>query len=167
MRVQLGGAEIDLLTRTEAESMVAGFVREHPRRMRIPLNGKTDGAGAMVLEVYTVPMGRVFIVTRVIVGADGFTPGAPFQAPAGYLEIRRQGGQRTDFLSLAAPGGLPAISTDSDSAGGIYINGETVEIALVAGPANTNVTVYVQGILEAAGDVSEGDSLSRARGSRR
>ncbi len=148
------GAEIDFLTADELRQVLreqAQDLREvDPTEIRADDQGITDAAGALTLSVYKVPSGRRFKLTRMIVLADGFTPAAPFQAAGAYLLVRRSGGQVVDFLPLtvASGGGLPAKGSDSISQAADFVNGETVDIQLVAGPASTNVSVFIQGSLQ-------------------
>ena len=166
MKFKIGpGAEIEAATPSEVRDLLAGLVPESPEDVRVPLSQKADANGNAVIEVYTVPMGRVLTVTRVVVEADGFTPANPYQNAAGYLQVRRQGGQTTDFVTLAAPNGLPALSTDSDSSGGRYLNGETIEVNIVGGAplAGVNLHVYLQGRLDTADRADRGGTRGRGR----
>lgn len=170
MRVKIDrGTEFETATPDEVRELLHGLVPERPIDVRVPISQKADANGNALIEVYTVPLGRVVTVTRVVVEADGFNPASPYQNAGGYLQVRRQGGQTTDFVSLAAPGGLPAISTDSDSAGGRYVNGEVIEVNIVGGAplANVNLHVYLQGREEPADTPDRGGSRAAARGSRR
>ncbi len=146
------GQEIDFLTRAEMAEVLRDHARDtaevEPTTWRAALSGKTDGTGAVTIDVLTVPMGRRFRLTRYIIQADGFTPAAPYQG-TGFILVRREGGQVVDFLPLTAAsgGGIPAKSADSTSAAAEFVNGEKVEIAIVGGPVTTGISVYAQGTL--------------------
>lgn len=149
MRFKLeAGAELDLLTRDELlealrEDRLARSGRE-VTPVRVEENGVTDGTGALTLEVFTVPLGREFALTRLVVDADGFTPGAPYKSGTGWIDVRRSGA-RVDFVNLQ--NGLPALSVDSDKTANRWRNGEQLEVVLAGGPANTNIRVTGQGWL--------------------
>jgi hypothetical protein len=164
VKVQLkAGAELDVVSPEEAREIVKAAIEqareaggvEEP--IRAEEGGVTDAAGGVTLPVYVVPIGREFVLTRILVDADGFTPGAPFVAAAGFVDVLRSG-ERVDFKSLAAAaGGLPTLSTDSKATGTRWRNGEAVEVRIVGGPANTTVRARVQGWLRTpAGDGQAG-----------
>lgn len=149
------GAEIDFLTEDEMRRVLKDMEADRreiePTDVRATESGATNAAGGLVIDVYKVPSGRRFRLTRVIVLADGYTPVAPYQNAAAYLNIRRgAGGQIVDFLPLTAAsgGGIPAKGEYGDAQAPQFVNVEEVTIELVGGPASTGLTVFVQGGLQ-------------------
>ena len=145
------GGTIDALTADELKQLIEALTRRDVvERVRAQSNGKTDGTGFVVVEVYTVDVGMEFRLSRVVVEADGFSFAGLFTNAAGSVTIQRGAdaagkGQIEDGFNLAA--GLPNVWTGSSGASPRYLNGEKVAIVLVGGPANTNVNVRIQGDL--------------------
>jgi hypothetical protein len=159
------GAVLDFITKDELRELALEFLErqaEEPsvQSIRGEESGVTDGTGACTIVVYTVPLGREFISNRVIVDADGYTPGAPFKNVAGYIDVLRSE-ERVDFINLAT--GIPAMSIDEDDTANRFRNGETVSIVIVGGPANTSVRAKVAGSLR----VYKPDDAGRVRGTGR
>jgi hypothetical protein len=142
------GAELDVLTPDEAREIVLDMLERAREQQETPeragASGRTDGAGALALRVYAVPLGREFSLHRLVVDAEGFTPGAPFTNAAGYIDIRRSG-VRVDFVNLSV--GIPALALDGNDTAIRFRNGEEVEIVIAGGPASTNVRAEIQGML--------------------
>ena len=142
------GAEIDVLSPDEAREIVVealGRAREELNEIARPAeSGVTDATGAVTIEVYTVPMGYEFALNRLVIDADGFTPGAPFKSGVGFIDVRRAG-KRVDFVNLQ--NGIPALAVDGPDTAIRFRNGEQLEVVLVGGPANTTVQVGAQGRL--------------------
>jgi hypothetical protein len=149
------GAELDILTAAELREVMrerwTDFEQDAPVTFRAPLSDKTNASGGATVEVLRVPAGRRFKLTRLLVWLDGFTPADPYQDDAAYMVIRREGGQRTDFLPLTSASGygLPAVFTDGDAQAAEFVNGEVIQVEFVGLPANTTLTVYAQGQLQA------------------
>lgn len=138
-----GEIEFDALTHAEAMELAQAFFRKTvSERVRAQNGGKTDAAGAASIDVYTVPLGQEFRLCRVVVEADGFTFAALFTNAAGAVTIQR-GGQMNDGFNLSA--GLPNVWSAGSGASPRYVNGEKVTIVVVGGPANTNISVRIEG----------------------
>lgn len=144
------GQEVDVLDAAEAREIVAELLERVRADREIPVRmgegGQTDGAGAVTIPVYVVPLGREFALNRLLVDADGYTPAAPYTNAAGYIDVRR-GGVRVDFVGLS--NGIPALSIDGKETANRFRNGETVEVVIVGGPANTSIQVEIHGMLRA------------------
>jgi hypothetical protein len=144
------GAELDVLSPSEAREIVVELLERERReptyeQARPGESAVTDANGNALINVYVVPVGRKFIVTRLIVNADGFTPGVPFKNAAGWIDVLRSN-ERVDFVNLA--NGIPAQSIDSKDTGNVFWNGEIVQVQITGGPANTSVRVDLRGLLE-------------------
>jgi hypothetical protein len=140
------GAEIDFATPADVAAIaeaIAGLGGT-PDVVRMQASGMTTAAGFLELVVYAVPPGQSFILTRTIVEASGFTPGVPFTGAGAYLDILRND-VREDFVSLAEAPGLPAISTDSETQGAVFQNGDQVIVRITGGPATTSITARIRG----------------------
>ncbi len=144
-----------MLTREElAEELARAFTpdAELPVSVRPEESGETTTTGAVSIDVYTVPAGYDFNLTRLLVEAEGFTPAAPFTGAGAYIAIRRSS-VLIDFAALIAvePSGggksLPALFTYSVTSGFRLSNKETLQVALVAGPATTVITARAEGFL--------------------
>jgi hypothetical protein len=141
------GAELDVISPQEAREIVVELLeqeraRGHETFVRADESAVTDAAGNAVITVYTCPVGKVFRITRLVVDADGFTPGAPFKAATGFIAVLRSG-EVVDFVNLS--NGIPALSTDNADTGARWRNGEQVQVQISGGPANTTVRAKVQG----------------------
>lgn len=145
------GAVLEFTTPEEAKAIVyeaLGSFLELPLVVRPSAQGTTTSGGALTLEVYDVPVGFEFVLTRLVIEADGFTPGAPYTAAGAYVLVRRQGGARVNFASLVSGSGqLPTLFTDSVTSGAHFRNGEKVEVVVSGGPASTGIQVTAEGIL--------------------
>lgn len=151
------GAELDVLTRDELRDELEAIVmrlRGAPATVRAENDGVTTAAGAVTVEVYKVPLGMSFKLTRLVVLADGFTPAVPFNGAGGFLELLRND-VPVAWCSLVAaaaiaPGALPMQLVDADSPESAvwYANGDCVAYRITAGPASTATIGRAQGILE-------------------
>lgn len=142
------GAELDVLSPREARELLEDYFREEATTIvRAAAQGKTDANGHLLLNLYAPPQGFELLLTRLLVNADGFTPGNPFSAGAGYIDVLR-GDRRVDFKSIA-PGttGIPALLTTSSTAAVLARNGEQIAIELFIGPFSTGIEAELQGIL--------------------
>jgi len=144
-----------MLTREElAEELARTFTPEAelPVIVRPEEEGETTAAGAVTIDVYTVPAGYDFSLTRLIIEAAGFTPAAPFTGAGAYIAVRRSS-VLIDFASLIAvePSGggksLPALFTYSVTSGFSLRNKEVLQVELVAGPASTRILARAEGFL--------------------
>lgn len=157
MRVTIKpGEQFETLTpdelKRELDSLRLALARK-PANVRAEEDGQTTATGAVTTEVYKVPMGMEFRLTRLVVLADGFTPAVPFQGAGAFLELLRNDVAIT-WQSLVAgaavyPGALPAVlvDADSESSAAYYANGDCVAIRLTAGPVSTRIIVRAEGVL--------------------
>lgn len=144
------GKTIDIPSTDEIRALLAQelrALRSDQRTWRDEGSTKTDANGAALVTAATVPVGMEFALHRLVIEADGFTPGAPFQAAAAFVAIMRND-HREDFFTLAAPAGIPAVFTAGEADAIRYSNGEKVQLQIVAGPASTGVVCRVQGTLQ-------------------
>lgn len=145
------GKSLDFVTPDELEQRLGSLarrLRSDQRTMRPGAQGKTDSAGLLVLPVYECPVGLEFALHRLVIEADGFTPGVPFNAAAGYIDILRSD-ERCDFLSLAAgSGAIPAVFSAGTQDAIRFRNGEVVSVRIVGGPASNGIVVRGQGTLQ-------------------
>lgn len=160
------GAELDILSPEEAGSLIASLLGSQGRpedRVRAEANKRTDAAGAVTLELYTVPVGQAFRLGRLLVSADGFTAAVPFTGAGAFVEILRND-VPVDFKSLTAAPGLPALSEYSSFSAPYYTNGDMLAVRLTAGPSSTNIVARMEGLLEALERVpSNGHGQGRRR----
>ena len=160
------GAELDILNADEARAIIVDLLerkRHEPTEepIRASESGLTDGTGFVKIVVYACPMGREFVLTRLIVDADGYSPGLPFKNGVGWIDVNRSE-ERVDFVNLQ--NGLPSLSIDSKESGNRWRNGETVEVAMTGGPATTTVRVKIHGLLRTfVGDGEPGRRRSSGR----
>jgi len=145
------GQEIETVTPSELEERLAELghqIRSDERTMRPDGDGVTNAAGNGNTPIYQVPLGMQFNLHRLLVEADGFTPGAPYNAAAGWIDVLR-GDERVDFLPLAVgSGAIPALVTYGTADAIRFRNGEVVAIALFGGPASTGFIGRAQGTLQ-------------------
>lgn len=158
-RLQPGG-EIDLLTADEVRDLIEQAIeplRLHPARVRAEADAPTDAAGALTLEVYKVPPGMTFVLTRLLVRADGFTFAVPFNGAGAMLQVLRNDvvidGKSLVAAAVTPDGlsGLPALFTYGTDAGSFFSNGDAVAVRLTAGPLSTNVSARIEGRLSPLG----------------
>lgn len=152
MKLTLGGVEVDVLTRPEAHEMLQALRLPATELVRPEESGKTDATGAVVIPIYTVPAGMEFRPHVLNVEADTFNPGAPFQGPGGYWQLRVSGRVIDEgSLVAAAPSNIatqiPFTRNYGAMQGGIAVNLETLELNVVAGPAATLIRALVNGTL--------------------
>lgn len=151
MKVKLvAGSEVDLVSPEELRLVLNEYVeqfrRQHSERVRATLQNISDGTGQVSIDAFEVPVGMEFRLSRVLVTADGFTFAAP--SPAGVsIEIRRNGSQGPLVDGAKPAVGLPWPWVAGGSPSPHYRNGETVTVHVVGGPANVNISVYVEGDL--------------------
>lgn len=149
------GAELELLTSSELQHALDAAVLRlaaRPATVRAEDDAVTNAAGFVELEVYRVPQGMGFHLTRLLVLADGFTAAVPFNGAGAFLEVLRND-VAVDLVSLVAAnpagGSLPFKSdAHSEGAAPYYTNGDAVGVRITAGPVTTRVLVRLQGLLE-------------------
>lgn len=152
MRVRIGEAEVDVATVHDVHQAVRAIRRPDTELVRPEESGLTDGTGAVVIPIYTVPAGMEFRPHVLNVEADGFTPATPFQGAGGYWQLRVSGRviDEGSFVA-AAPSNIafqiPFTRNYGQMQGGIAVNLETLELNIVAGPATKLIRALVNGTL--------------------
>jgi hypothetical protein len=161
------GGEIDVIDeaqmRTIIEEAASRFTTgELEADIRAQESGQLDGTGAGLISIYTVPVGHIFRITRLVVAADGVSFSAPYTNAAGGIQVNRSG-EYVDGLSGLGGGILiPAISVDNKDTGTRWRNGETVDVQMIGGPANRTWRVSIQGFLKRLPPID--DKKGRFRG---
>lgn len=144
------GGTLDLITPDEAEDILArlaGGMARAESHLRAEANGATGAGGALLLSAYTVPQGQAAYITRVWVGPDTATYATPFTNAASEVRILRNDSVLDGASTVAAPG-LPRAFTYGHHDAFWLINGDSLVVQLIAGPAQgTNVVVRVDGWL--------------------
>ena len=155
MKIKLpGNHELDVLSPDEAKAIVGSELdkRTRPKTelVRAEASGLTDATGGLVLPVYVVKAAMEFRVHVIVVEADTFTPGVPFNGAGGYWRLRVSA-RAVDLGSLVAGAvngfQLPFTRSYGLMQGPDSLNQEALEFELVAGPANTLIRVFAQGTL--------------------
>lgn len=146
------GGTIDAVTSAELERALGRLVtalerREVRERVKDAASAATDDAtGAAVIDVYQVPLGMEFRLTRLLIESNSSTFAAPFTNANGAALILRNG-KVVDGVNLAAPAGIPVSWTSGSAQAPRYRNGEKVSVQLIGGPVSSVVTVTLEGDL--------------------
>jgi hypothetical protein len=142
------------------------------KHVRAEANGQTDGTGAVTITPYIVPVGMRFKLARVVVEASGTSFAAKFTNAAGAIEVRRAD-KLVDGVNLnpsAAAGdqsvGIPWVQQYSGDTRPELQNGEACVVDTIGGPANTNLTVLIEGELYPLDADHRGEQQPRHRGRR-
>jgi hypothetical protein len=133
---------------------------EHRSVQEDTIQGATDGAGSLLLPVYTVPADHNAFLTYAMVEAAGFTPAAPYSTAGwiGLLEWRRgavvpaaaqaliaagndPGMLRSFGPTVAGAAWLPSFFGAADSSGWAYRPESVVCLVINGGPVSKQVTV--------------------------
>lgn len=150
------GGSIDAVTGDELARLFDAFLRSQApaRPIRAMQEGKTDANGNVSIDAYEVPPGMEFELSRVVIQADGFTPGVPFAAAgASWGEVRRSGTLIDWFTDQAntVKLGLPNRLSWNQGANSRIRNGEVVQVVILNNPggalANVGVLVTIYGRL--------------------
>jgi hypothetical protein len=150
VKLKLGGVEVDVLTRPEAREMIAQLRDPRPLTTRPEESGRTDGAGGLVLPIYTVPAGMEWRCHLLNVEADGFTPALPFNGAGGYWQLRvaERVVDEGSLVAAAANGfQIPFTRGYGFMQGAVAYNLEVIDLKIVAGPVNTLIRALTQGSL--------------------
>lgn len=122
------------------------FEQDSSERVRAPAQTETDVNGnATIDEVYKVPVGMEFRLTRLLVAVDGKSYASMFTNANGSVEIRRNGDTLIDGFNLSQ--GIPNSWSASGAAAPHFRNGERVTVVLTGGPASTGFSVKLEGDL--------------------
>ncbi len=161
------GAEVDFLTRDELREEIDRFrsqFRGMAERKRVPSGlvldstGNTSVAGVLrPLTVYTVELGFILRLHRVVFELAGYTLGVPYTKSTGYYEIRREG-RYVDGKPLSAPG-FPQVWTAGTADGIEYRSGEDVQIFVSTADAalsGVSLRVELEGTLNPLESVAVG-----------
>lgn len=150
-KIKIGGREIelDLLTReelhTEVELLLSGYLRP-PEEARPEGGVALSAGGGGIIDLYTVPVGMLFRLTRVYVTAGGATFLVPL-AGAGGISVQRMSGSTGDEIDGSPFSSLPQVATWSRSNGPLFRDGERIGIAVAGGPANGQAFARAMGYL--------------------
>jgi len=121
------------MTPEDAGKRIANLLSlaNRPTKKRIyeaSVQGQTDGSGNCLFKIWDVPAGYDAHLTRVIVEADGFTPGTTYSAGFWQLLEGEQGttqpvavGMLRTFATV-----IPSLQTDNDSNAWAYRSGSSV-----------------------------------------
>lgn len=153
------GHDIDLLTESEVDRLLAKYARQAAEERRAnapaPVRGAgdselTDATGAATLRPYRVPQGYIFTLRHVIVSMDGASASAPFKVAGVAVEVRRDepGGDLIDFAP--EPDQTGQLPTAIKRIGYPLKNGEEVVVVVAAASANTRVYANVLGYVQKA-----------------
>ena len=114
-------------------------------------SGKTDANGNLDLQIYQNSMQRHFVVGRLVLWADGYTPAAPWSGANtwGTIQSGVGHGNFKDFFPYTAGAScLPNIADYSGINGLRFDKSEVVWLHLVGGPVSTNITARIYGFAE-------------------
>ena len=144
------------------EGIWGRYKRFHLARYNIPitdmgLNGTTDANGNLSLIVYQNQESRDLVISRLYILADGYTPASPYLGGSntwgGIFPDKNASPALCRIFIPATPQGqvFPNVATFGEHSAPRFKSGEDVVFYLTNGPANTNVTVRVDGWLKPAG----------------
>jgi hypothetical protein len=162
------GASVDFLTPAEATSMLAelaGELAAPAEDVRVEADGTTNAAGALTFELFKVPTGQRARLVRLLVFDDAHSLASPFTGAGAELRVLRND-VIVDGVTLTTAPGLPAILTEGITSAAVFMNGDSCQIQIVAGPATTHVLARGQFRLEPLGR-EPGATPYRPNGARR
>jgi hypothetical protein len=147
------GKQLDIPTLGEVAELLGGLLggqSDSAPAVRGEASKATDASGNVIVPCYTVPAGMAFRLTRLYVKPDSATFGAQFTGAGAYLLILRNDIE-VDGLSLVAGsvggGALPVSWSEGITSAPYYMNGDQLQVQLIAGPASTGLLVRFQGEL--------------------
>ena len=149
--VRIGGrdVELDLLTKEEVattiEELVSGYLR--PPASARPEGGAQLTGTTGVAEIYVVPVGMQFRLTRVFVTVNNATFGVPV-ASAGGIDVYRGQGNANDPIDGIPFTSLPQVGTWNRANGPLFKDGEAFRVGIVGAPNNAQLFVRAAGFLE-------------------
>lgn len=148
-QIKIGGrdVELDLLTKeelhAEIEQLVSGYLRP-PSQARPEGGAVLSAGGAGVADIYTVPLGMQFRLTRLFVTVNA----AQFSAPValtGGIDVFRGVGSESDEIDGTSFNSVPQVATWNRSNGPLFREGENVRIGIVAGATAANGQFFCRG----------------------
>lgn len=159
------GAEIETLTKEELraelrsalEYFVAGYLRP-PAEVR-PEGGAQLAGGATtgIADLYVVPTGMQFRLTRILVTVNNATFAVPLSASGG-ISIYRGSGNTNDEVDGIPFTSLPQVGTWSKSVAALFRDGEIVRFGVTGAPANAQIYARAKGYLESLSFDTDADS---------
>lgn len=87
MKLKIAGHEIEI-PKHEVHEALKALRDPTPLTARPEDDGVTDGTGAVIIPVYTVPAGMEFRAHLLRIEGDGITPVAPFNGAGAYWQLR-------------------------------------------------------------------------------
>lgn len=151
--VKIGGREVelDLLTKeelhTEIEELISGYLRP-PSQARPEGGVVLSAGGAGIAEIYTVPAGMMFRLTRLFVTVNGATFSAPLTSTGG-IDVYRGSGNANDEIDGSPFSSLPQVATWNRSNGPLFRAGESIRVGIAAsGAASGQLFCRGAGFLE-------------------
>jgi hypothetical protein len=148
------GAEIDTLTKDEAENILNTIrARDAARRIRATAIVALDANGNGTDEVYAVPVGFEFAARRVTLdldtASDPNTGNVALNVAGKAVEFLRSG-TRVEYavpISANAIPQIPGVQTWGAEQGPQFVNGEVFEVKARGLTPNAHLSVIVEGIL--------------------
>jgi hypothetical protein len=159
----IAGKEIDILTKEELaealrsslEFFASGYLRAPS--YATPEAGVTlSAAGAGIADLYPVPVGMLFRLTRLYVTCNTATFGAPL-ALSGGISVYRASGPINAELDGTPFASIPQIASWSQSYAPTFRDGDLVRVGIAGGPANGQLFMRAGGFLEPLSDVGDTD----------
>jgi hypothetical protein len=157
------GAKLETVTRAEVEQLLRQYTtrQETRERVRAAQAISVDATGNAILDVYDCPIGYEFELRRVFFNngtADPGAAGAIALAGAGRFAAYLRSGQIIEYalpnnFNNPAVASIPGVQTWGSEQGPYLSNGELLSVQFAALPANTRVTVQIEGILTKGGSL--------------
>lgn len=114
-------------------------------------NEGSDTSGNANFQIYQNTTDKIAVIGRVIIGADGYTPAAPFSGgwAALYTGQSFNNGVIFDMLPLATGGQVfPNVGEYSGHNALRLRQNETLSLWVQSGPVSKNLTAAIYGFLE-------------------
>lgn len=116
--------------------------------------GTTDGSGNLSLRVYQVPVGKLLVMERVILWADGYDPDTP--SSTGWIGYYHGPGKNPSQLADFQPQTsgaqvFPGLAEYNHNNAPRFKGGENIYAEFVGCVASTGVGMMFQGCLEPEG----------------
>lgn len=147
------GTVIDVATPDEVRSILETVKPPKKARIRAPMNIVLDGSGDGQDEIYTVPIGYVFSLRRLVTNISTATSPVNGQVPLNvasrYVALLRSG-SLVEYPVLVSPTGIsqvPGVATWSSDEEPYFRNGEVVEIQAVGLTPDAILSVSLEGLL--------------------
>lgn len=124
---------------------------KRPFSFNLNSSGNTagDSSGGAV-DLFDVGAADTFVLHRLSINLPGgtYTYGAPFNAAAGYVEIRVDGMTEDGFGLASGTGSLPCTFTPGYGKGIHVRAGSRLSLLISGGPASAQVSGVIQGTLD-------------------